>query len=490
MKEKLVSNLGLKILSIGLAFVIWLAVVNVSNPEVTRTKSIALEITNANVLTGAGKTYSLSDSGNVTVSYQVRTMDEYKIKPEDFKASIDLENLYNVTGSVPVSVEVVNNKDLIIGTPYARPGVIQVSTEDIQQKRFNLATTTVGTPEEEYSVGSVNVDPKYVSVSGPVSLVGRISSVGVEVNVDGATKSMSGSTVPVFYDANGNKISLKTDSVQINPKTVSYSVIMLRGKSLTLNFEVSGSAADGYRYTGAECNVKSVSVIGQQNVLDTLSSLDIPEGVLSVQGATEDRQVKVNIKDYLPAGVSINGDSEVTVILKVEALNQKNFTLSLEDMQQVGETVGFSYLLDPDSTTVTVTGLSEDLSLIDAADLKAELDLTHLTIGRHDGKLTFNLQKGLNIKSYTPFKIVVYDTGGTVPALENGPGTTGTASTEADSTAESSGETAAETSKDVQTSSGAAAKETSAGSTESGAAKETSHGSIEQETGSNPVGGQ
>ena len=42
MKERLINNLGLKILSIFLAFVIWYVVVNVSNPEVNRSKEVAL----------------------------------------------------------------------------------------------------------------------------------------------------------------------------------------------------------------------------------------------------------------------------------------------------------------------------------------------------------------------------------------------------------------------------------------------------------------
>ena len=35
MKEKITHNLGLKILSVVIAFLVWLIVVNVSNPEVT-----------------------------------------------------------------------------------------------------------------------------------------------------------------------------------------------------------------------------------------------------------------------------------------------------------------------------------------------------------------------------------------------------------------------------------------------------------------------
>jgi len=420
MKERLINNLGLKLLSLGLAFVIWLAVVNISNPEVTRSKTVDLEVRNASILTNASKSYTISNNGSVNVNYQVRTRDEYKIKASDFKAYIDLANLYSVTGSVQVNVEVTGDKELIIGTPFARPSVIQVSTEDVQKKKFALSTNTIGTPEDGYSVGSVDADPSTVVVTGPVSLIGRISSVGIEVNVDRESKNLSGTAAPVFYDANGNRITISSDKVTVDPDKISYTVNMLRGKSLKLNFNVSGNVADGYRYTGAECNVKSVPVKGKREILDTVSSISIPEGVLSVQGATGDRQVELNVADYLPDGITVDGESKITVTLKVEALNRREFNLTLNDLSQVGQTVGYSYMLDPGTVTVEVTGLPEDLNLLKAADLNAEIDFTHLSKGPHEGTLTFNPPKGCTAQTVTPFRIIVYDANGTKPSPENG----------------------------------------------------------------------
>ena len=60
MKERLISNnLGLKILSLFLAFIIWLVVVNVSNPLVNRRREVTLEIENSEVLTAARRAYEI-----------------------------------------------------------------------------------------------------------------------------------------------------------------------------------------------------------------------------------------------------------------------------------------------------------------------------------------------------------------------------------------------------------------------------------------------
>ena len=79
MKKIILSNWRFKLISLLVGFVIWILLVNISNPEVVRTKTVPLTVLNESVLTRAGKTYTLPNSDSVTVSYQVRTRDAYKI---------------------------------------------------------------------------------------------------------------------------------------------------------------------------------------------------------------------------------------------------------------------------------------------------------------------------------------------------------------------------------------------------------------------------
>ena len=76
-------------------------------------------------------------------------------------------------------------------------------------------------------------------------------------------------------------------------------------KNLPLDFEVTGTTASGYQYTGVECSIKSVSVLGLKNSLASVNKITIPSSVLSVAGATQDKVVTVNLNDYLPEDVSL-----------------------------------------------------------------------------------------------------------------------------------------------------------------------------------------
>lgn len=401
------NNLVLKISSLAVAFLVWIIVVNVSNPIVTRNISVPLNVVNANIITDAGKTYSLMGANSVTVSYEVRSRDQSRISASDFNASIDLGDMYDITGAVPIAVEVVNNKDLIIGAVASKPSIVRVSIEDLQRKEFTLTTKITGTPSDGFSVGEVKLDKTNVVVTGPVSVIGQISQIGVEIDVSGLDSNESGRAELKYFDANGNAFVISDSRVSKSFDNVGYSLVMLNGRTLALNFDVGGTAAQGYKFTGAESTTKSIQVRGQPEVLEGLDSITVPASALSVEGATGDVNITVDIKNFLPANVTAVGDTKVNVTLKVEALDKKSLTLTVNDLNIVGAKPGVATNIVPEKITVVVSGLSANLESVTNADLKATLDVSEMNAGSNVGSLKFEPATGLSVDSYTPFEVII-----------------------------------------------------------------------------------
>lgn len=401
------NNLVLKISSLAVAFLVWIIVVNVSNPIVTRNISVPLNVVNANIITDAGKTYSLMGANSVTVSYEVRSRDQSRISASDFNASIDLGDMYDITGAVPIAVEVVNNKDLIIGAVASKPSIVRVSIEDLQRKEFTLTTKITGTPSDGFSVGEVKLDKTNVVVTGPVSVIGQISQIGVEIDVSGLDSNESGRAELKYFDANGNAFVISDSRVSKSFDNVGYSLVMLNGRTLELNFDVGGTVAQGYKFTGAESTTKSIQVRGQPEVLEGLDSITVPASALSVEGATGDVNITVDIKNFLPANVTAVGDTKVNVTLKVEALDKKSLTLTVNDLNIVGAKPGAATNIVPEKITVVVSGLSANLESVTNADLKATLDVSEMNSGSNTGSLKFEPATGLSVDSYTPFEVII-----------------------------------------------------------------------------------
>ena len=92
MKQKLTNNLGLKLVSVVLAVVVWLIVVSIDDPVITRTyNGIEVELLNTEAITSQGKVYEVLDGSNVvsvTVSAKRSVLE--KISRDYIKASADL----------------------------------------------------------------------------------------------------------------------------------------------------------------------------------------------------------------------------------------------------------------------------------------------------------------------------------------------------------------------------------------------------------------
>ena len=295
MKEKLTNNLAIKLIALFCAFFVWLAVVNVANPIKVSTREVPVTITNDQVLEQADLAYDVVGKKTAVISFKIRTKDDYKVKASDFNAYADLSEMYDVTGAIPIRVEVVNNEELLESTPVVKsPEVIKITTEALQTKAFTLKAYPQGEAADGYEAGEVTMVPSQVTVKGPTSLIGQISSVGIRFNIDGAVADVSGTATPEYFDANGNVLSDLGDSVKTVGGDVSYTMQILKVKEVPLDFDVSGEVADGYRYTGPKTDIKSVSVAGLKTDLASVSTITIQGPSLNVQGATKDVECEID----------------------------------------------------------------------------------------------------------------------------------------------------------------------------------------------------
>ena len=408
MKEKLLNNLGLKVASLLLAFGVWMAVVNISNPVIDDSQQVTVEVRNGDVLKAANLTYDLGKDV-ITVSYRIRTRDRSLVKASDFHAYLDLKD-YNVTGAVPVTVEVNKEKENLVksDTVTAKPMVIRIVTEELQRKEFDLLVTAKGEPEEGYALGLITLSPDNVTVEGPESQIGKISHMGVEIEAEGKNGDFSGTVAPLYYDANGNLLDMGS-RVAVNKSEIQYIVSVLKAKNLSLSFEVTGEVTNGYRFTGVECSVKALPVVGTKSVLASLSALTITSDKLNIEGAAGDKVVQLDLSQYLPPNTSVTGEEykNVSVKLKVEALVTKVISLNPADLALGGEASDYDYGFDRETIEVTVKGLKEDLDALSGKDLNGTVNVNGMEPGTHPGTLKTALSGGFEILGYTPFQIVV-----------------------------------------------------------------------------------
>jgi YbbR domain-containing protein len=107
MKKKLTGNLPLKILSVIVAFLFWLVIINVTDPTTARTfYGIPVQVLNENVITSANQVYEIVDGDKVNVTVKGKRSFVETLGTSDFVATADMSELSKVNAvSIDVKLE-------------------------------------------------------------------------------------------------------------------------------------------------------------------------------------------------------------------------------------------------------------------------------------------------------------------------------------------------------------------------------------------------
>lgn len=406
MKKAITNNLGLKILSIMFSIGLWLAVVNISDPEITTSFSgISVEIMNTDLVTREGKVYSVLD-GTDTVSVEVtgkRSLID-TINKDDIHAVADLNDLSFMN---TVSIKASSSKYSSQIKVKCATENLKLDIEDVKRVQLPIEIVAAGTPGAGYIVGTMTPDQNIVRISGPQSLVEMIDHVEAEVSVEGWKSDINTSADLRLYDVEGNQI--KNSSLTQNIASVKVSVTILETKQVKLSYSVSGIPATGYMVTGEITSVpETVMIAGKKSIIDSLEEIVIADTELNITGQTSDMTSIVDIGKYLPGGISFadssfSGTASVTV--GIEASETRDFDVPLKNIALMNRPADFKVSIEDAEDeeaviTITLTGMASkiielrDEEIHGQVDMKQILDdkgLEEWTEGVYNVPVKFNL---------------------------------------------------------------------------------------------------
>lgn len=295
------KDLALKLGSLLVAMIIWLITFNVSDSVVSATRDVPLNVINENIMEEAKLDYSLNES-YVKVSFKARSQALGGITANDFNAYVDLSQV-SKSGATEVYVEVLNGKDNILADVEVKPYVVGVYTEEIQTKDFTLLADTYGEPKENYQIRDISLGDEKVTISGPASEIGRISTAKVTVDVDRIKADRSGEQKITFYDSNNNVVDIENTKIHINRDKTTYNVRVYKTKEVELHAKVSGKPADGKLYTSFSIVPSSIKICGTPDAIDNIESLDL--GTIDISEEEASYTELIDIAEYLPEGTEL-----------------------------------------------------------------------------------------------------------------------------------------------------------------------------------------
>ena len=395
--KTLVNNIGYKILAVVFAFILWLVVYNIDDPNKTVRFTTNVMVENESAITDMNKCYEvLNGTNTITFSVTAKRSVINKLEDTDFIATADMNRMImnSDNKSAKVPIEVISRRSNSSLKYNGKNQYLEISLDDLVSRRFMITADTTGQVADGYALGEVTVtNPNVLNVTGPATIVDKIDSVVATIDVEGMSMNLSDNVLPVFYDADGNEID--TTRLKYNNTTVTIAAKILRVKEIPLSFTTTGTPSGDYRVVEITSDPENIRIKGASSVLNPIMSLTIPAEVLNVSGARDDLTTTIDITEYLPDGVELvdAADATVTVTVRIEAYQSKTFTIDTKDITVNGLGDGYELAFEQNSVTVTISGLQNDLNRLSAADLASAIDVSGMEEGLHQVNLEIELDE-------------------------------------------------------------------------------------------------
>lgn len=419
MKNKLTTNLGLKLISVLFSIVLWLVGTSIGNPTTSKSfYNVPVVLENTDAITESGRVYEVLENSDVINRVTIRGPRSVvsSMSESNIVATADVSNISSLdTVSIKLTTNI--NQDQISSiTPSS--DTVKLNIENKKTKTMALGTKISGEVSDGYMVGDITTDQNLVRISGPESVVTSVSKAVAEITVTGFTSDISTSAEIRLYDADGNVVD--NPNITQNIKTVGVRVSILQTKEVPLVFHTQGEPTYGYGFTGnVECNLETVTICGKSSVLKNIQSIDIPAEVLDMTNKSDTFTEEVDLLQYLPDNVQLVDlkDSVVTVTVDIEPEISKKIELRENRIHVTNLPDGFTASISgvEETFTIEVIGLAQDLSEVQASSLEGTVDvndlmekfnLEELQEGFYNMEVNFGLPD--DVRLLEPVEVVVH----------------------------------------------------------------------------------
>lgn len=430
-KRKITDNIPLKIMSVAVAVVVWLIVVNIDNPVGTNYYTLTnVELINKEYVESSDTIGKMcmpeekQDSIRIAITTNKKIRD--KIKVSDITATADLQQAVSLDTN-PVMVPITVTCSVPGVTPNdikVTPQNLSVNLDEKETQEFVVNVSRGDTkPGKDYEVGSLTANPEKVRITGPKSLVNKIDKVNATISLDGNTQDFTQDVNLTIIDKNQEALSdseMNSLRIENNAKVSVTAKLWKIRQGVGISAGYVGSPASGYQVGTVTTVPDTISVAGSTEGLETLTqndnSITIPADSIDISGESRDVERKISLKDLLPDNVKLTSDSSEDVWVTVSILPEgsREFTLSTKDIEVKNKPDDLQVTFETAQIEIRIKSDTEDLDDLNTeTDIKASIDLKGKEEGNYKVPVTLSLPDGYETVENVSTEVVISSGTGT-----------------------------------------------------------------------------
>lgn len=398
MKEKIFKNFSLKIISAVFAVILWTVIVNIYDPNTGYTFSnVTVQLINTESLTDKGYVYEVLDGGKISVYVNGPKSVVTDLKASDIVATADLSKISAFADYVDIDVKVVKDGKVLTDVDASpKTTAVKLNIENRVTQSFNVDLDITGTPAEGYAVSGKTFSPTSIQITGASNIINTIDSVKGVCDVTGATGNVSGEAAFVLYDEEGNII--ENTGIELSKDTMNYTISIDRTKTVPVKYEISGTPANGYAVLNTEQNLTTVAITGSSELVNKITEISIPAENLNINGISSDMIYTFDLSKYVEKGVTVVGNAQLKVTVKVTSAGQKTLTVNTGNINITGlEDAGTATISNPQDIVITVSGSPDVISSVTATDVTMTVNVKGLAQGTHSLEINFSVRGNCSV---------------------------------------------------------------------------------------------
>ena len=424
-KRKITDNLSLKIMSVAIAIVVWLIVVNIDNPVGTNYYTITdVELINKEYVESSDTIGKMcmpeenQDSVRVAITASKKIRD--RIRLSDITAVADLQQAVSL-GTDPVMVPITvtcSASGVLPSDIKVTPQNLTVNLDEKETQEFVVNVSKGDTkPGKDYEVGSLTASPEKIRITGPKTLVNKIDKVNAAIALDGNTEDYTQEVNLTIYDKNQEALSeseMNSLRIENNAKVVVTAKLWKIRTGVKIAAGYVGTPASGYQVGSVKTVPDTISVAGNTEDLESLSENDnmitIPADRIDISGESKDVERKISLKNLLPDNVKLTSDSseDVWVTVSILPVGSQEFNLPTKNIEVKNKPDNLQVTFETAQIALRIRSESEDLADLNIdEDVKAEIDLKDKEVGNYKVPVKLSLPDGYEMVEDVYTEVVI-----------------------------------------------------------------------------------
>ena len=357
--------------------------------------------------------FLLENLGDVTsIRFYAPSDVAARISSVDFRAVADLSDVTPLAGGAPVLVSVeVTSLDPRVKVLDFQPQRVAVRLDPVVSRRLPVMVDRGAVPDG-LVVGEPRLGASIASVRGASSLVARVHEVAARVTIDPSGINVDGDYDLVALDERGDIVA----PVDIEPERVHVRIVVgreLASRTLPVAPRLTGAPPAGFTVRSVIAVPVAVTARGPLDAMTDLEAVATEAIVLDGRTATFEQTVSL----VPPSGVEVVDAPRVKVTVEIVAeRGSRAFGVGLA---LDGARDDRTYRLSVPDVLVTLGGTRAALDAVDAATLRATLDVSGLVIGDTSVAVAVVAPPGTTLVAISPARVTV--TVGAGPTSPPGP---------------------------------------------------------------------